>query len=129
MEYSAMIEQQEQQEKARLAKAKMGYKMSKGLDRGNHAVIPAISYAEYHTNKLNGQRPFDRPFGMADRERWRNNATQDWTYSEKQAKAWISAGLEVFRYNAKGILEEITNSKKATRRAYAGIMIQYSYNK
>lgn len=127
--YSKSLEQMEQREKARLAKATAGYKLSKGMDRGNHAVIPAISYAEYHTNKLNDQRPFDRPFGMSDSERWRNNRTQDWTYSKKEAKAWAAAGCEVFHYDYKGVLVEVVNSKKKTRQAFAGIYIQYTYNR
>lgn len=129
MVYSKSLEQMEQREKARLAKATAGYKLSKGMDRGSHAVIPAISYAEYHTNKLNSQRPFDRPFGMADTTRWYNAKTKDWTYSEKTAAAWKRQGVEVFKYNGRGILEEVTNSTKATRRLFKGVRILYTYNR
>lgn len=126
--YNAMLTQQEEQEKARLIKERSGYKMSKGMD-DCHSTFQAIGYAEYHTNKLNDQRPFDRPHGMADCERWRNNVTQDWTYSEKTAKAWAAAGCEVFHYDYKGTLVEVANSKKSTRRAFAGIRIKYTYNR
>lgn len=129
MEYSRMIEQQEQVARNEFRRSLSGYKCSKGVDSGNHAIPQAIGYAEFHTNKLNGQRPFDRPFGNAERTRYYSSTRNDWTYSDKVAKAWAKAGEEVFKYDSKGYLVEITNSHKATRRKYAGIRIKYSYNK
>lgn len=128
-EYHAMIDQQKEKAKQEERKNSLSYKISKGMDKGNHEIIQAISYAEYHTNKLNAQRPFDRPYGNAERTTYENTDTKETTYSTKQAKMWKAQGFEVIKRNAQGVITEIMNSHKSTRRMYAGIHIKYTYNR
>lgn len=125
--HQAMIEQQEAEYKRNAYKQTAGYKLAKGIDNGNHAITSAISYAEYHTNKLNGQRPFDRPYGNAERTIYRKDTrTSDvQTYSKKTAREWIEQGAQVFVYEQARTLKTVWNSKKSTRKELAGIRIEY----
>lgn len=126
-EYHAMLDQQEEQYKRNTYKQSAGYKLAKGLDRGNHAITSAISYAEYHTNKLNGQRPFDRPYGNAERTLYRKDTRTSniQTYSAKTAREWTEQGAQVFVYEQARTLRTVWNSKKSTRKELAGIRIEY----
>ena len=124
IEYCKMIEQQDAQEEKRLIKERSGYKLAKGHDYGNHQIIQAIGYAEFNTNKLNGQRPMDRPYGNAEGEHWVNKTTGAITYGSATAEAWAKEGAEVYHYNARNVLVEVINSSRKTRKKYAGVRIK-----
>ena len=130
MEYHKAIDQQKKVEENEMRKAQLSYKIRKGLSQCGETT-QAISYREYHTNKLNSQRPFDRPFGNAESTRWYVSQIREWTYSEKEAKEWKAQGLEVFEYDSHNRLVEITNANYHTRKQYAqaGARVKYSYNK
>lgn len=126
--YMKSVEKQEQEQANARRKAQLTYKIRKGLS-GNHETVQAISYSEYMTNHLNDQRPFDRPHGRSERTRWYSSHTLEWTYSAKEADTWKKNGQEVFEYNDKNVLVEITNSHYTTRKQYKGIEVKYTYNK
>ena len=120
-EHHAIIDQERETYERNAYKRGTCYKMRKGLDNGNHAIIQAISYAEYHTNKLNGQRPFDRPYGNAERTTYRKGtrASNTLTYSEKTAREWYKGGAQVFEYNARGVLVQVFNPTPETKAFFA----------
>ena len=128
--HHAGLDQLEEVEKKRLSRERIGYKLAKGRDCGNHQTAAGISYAEYHTNKLNSQRPFDRPYGNKEYAQYRNRKTGRYTYSAAEFKAWLSEKVEVYAYDAKATLTTVWNPTAATRAKFdsVGVKLEYKYS-